>query len=233
MRTWDEWSKWVARYYGFMTQIDAQMGRVLDALDELGLADSTAVIASTDHGEHAGAHGGVHDKEMLMYQETYHIPFMLRLPGQTAGTRVAQPVTNLDITPTLLDLAGVEPQRPLDGRSLAPLARGEAQPERGDTVLCVFNGHHILYQSRLVTDGAMKYIFNPTDYDELYDLHADPWELHNLIGDPAYAEALKALRVRMEAHLREAGDELVHIYFQNLFAPRLPATPEHFTPYRD
>ena len=233
VRTWDEWSKWVARYYGFMTQIDAQMGRVLDALDELGLADSTAVIASTDHGEHAGAHGGVHDKEMLMYQETYHIPFMLRLPGQTAGTRVAQPVTNLDITPTLLDLAGVEPQRPLDGRSLAPLARGEAQPERGDTVLCVFNGHHILYQSRLVTDGAMKYIFNPTDYDELYDLHADPWELHNLIGDPAYAEALKALRVRMEAHLREAGDELVHIYFQNLFAPRLPATPEHFTPYRD
>ncbi len=223
----------MARYYGFVTQIDAQIGRVLTALDELGLAESTAVLISTDHGEHAGAHGGVHDKEMLMYQETYHIPFMLRLPGQTAPRRVAQPVSNIDLVPTLLDIAGIAPARDLDGLSLLPLLRGEPQPERAADVLCMFNGHHILYQSRMVTDGALKYIFNPTDRDELYDLRADPWELVNRIDDPAYAVELATMRARLGDHLARAGDDLVYTYFQNLFAPRVPATPENFTPYRD
>jgi len=233
VRSWEEWAAWVARYFGFVTQIDAQIGRVVAALDALELAASTAVLFSTDHGEHAGAHGGVHDKEMLMYQETYHIPFMLRLPGQDAPHRVAGPISNLDIAPTLLDLAGIPPARPLDGLSLLPLLRGEPQPERDGEVLCMFNGHHVLYQSRMITDGAIKYVFNPTDHDELYDLRADPWELHNQVDNPAYAGRLRALRARMEARLAAAGDTQVHKYFRDLFAPRPPARPENFTPYRD
>ena len=232
-RSWDEWSRWVARYYGFTTQIDAQIGRVLEALDELGLNNSTGVLISTDHGEHAGAHGGVHDKEMLMYQETYHIPFMLRLPGQVTSQRIKQPITNVDIAPTLLDMAGIEAEHNLDGLSLLPLVRGESQPQREPDVLCMFNGHHILYQSRMVTDGQMKYIFNPTDRDELYDLRADPHELRNEIDNPAFAATRSALRDRMGEHLSRIGDNHVLTYFRNLFAPRLPATPENFTPYRD
>jgi len=121
MRDWEEWSQWVAKYFGFVTMIDTQTGRILSALETLGLDNETVVLFTTDHGDHVGAHGGIHDKDSMMYQETYHIPFVMRVPGLSGGKAVSQPITNMDILPTLLDLAGICAGRRMDGRSLRPL----------------------------------------------------------------------------------------------------------------
>jgi arylsulfatase A-like enzyme len=231
LRSWDEWSTWVANYFGFVTMIDAQIGRILDALDQLGLADDTVVLFTTDHGDHTGAHGGIHDKSTMMYQETYHIPFILRIPGVEGAQTVNQPITNMDVTPTLYDLAGISPGCQLDGRSLVPLF-SETAPDWEQDVMCVFNGHHFAYQSRMVTDGRYKYVFNAPEIDEFYDLEADPWELQNLITDGAYAEQISHMRSRLIHWVEKSGDPLTE-WIKNRLAKRVRTRPEDYTPYRD
>jgi arylsulfatase A-like enzyme len=209
--------------------IDAQIGRIMAALDRLGLTQDTAVLFTTDHGDHIGAHGGIFDKDAMMYQETYHIPFILRLPGLEGGGTINQPITSLDIAPTLLDLAGIDPGRPLDGRSLVPLlADGIADWE--PDVYCVFNGHYLSYQSRMVTDGSYKYVFNAPDIDELYDLEADPWEMRNLIAQPEHRQVLHDMRLRLLTWAERTQDPLLG-NLKDLFARRQQVEPEAFTPW--
>ena len=231
LRTWDEWSTWVANYFGFVTMIDAQIGRILDALDRLGLADDTVVLFTVDHGDHTGAHGGIHDKSTMMYQETYHIPFILRIPGVPGGQAVKQTITNMDITPTLYDMDGINPARQLDGRSLVPLFT-ETAPDWEQDVMCVFNGHHFAYQSRMVTDGRYKYVFNAPEIDEFYDLEADPWELQNLIADGTYGEQISHMQARLIHWIEESGDPLAP-WIKNRLAKRVRTGLKDYTPYRD
>ena len=232
LRSWEEWSTWVAKYFGFVTMNDAQIGRILDALEALGLSKDTVVLFTTDHGDHTGAHGGIHDKSAMMYQETYHIPFIARMPGSEGGRVMDQPVTNMDITPTLYDLAGIAPGRTLDGRSLAPLLTDEGGMDWEEDVMCVFNGHHFAYQSRMVTDGRTKYVFNAPEIDEFYDLEHDPWEMHNLIDDEGHQEEIAHKRSRLIYWAEKVGDPLSG-WIGDLHAPRERTTPEEYTPYRD
>lgn len=230
-RGWDEWSKWVASYFGFTTMIDAQIGRILDSLDELGLSENTIVLFTADHGEHCGAHGGIHDKFSMMYQEMVRIPFILRLPGQEGGTVVEQPITNMDIAPTLLEIADIEWERDLDGRSLASLIEPDSSPWEKD-VMSVFYGHHnVTYQSRMITDGRYKYVFNAPDIDELYDLDQDPWEMKNLIDEPSFYGVRQHLRERLMYWTEKTDDELT-LWIRNLFARRARTSPEDYEPYR-
>jgi arylsulfatase A-like enzyme len=228
-RTWDEWSTWVARYFGFVTMIDAQIGRILTALGTLGLAEDTVVLFLTDHGDHLGGHGGIFDKDAMMYQETYHIPFILRVPGLDTRDFVGQTVTNVDLAATILDLAGVEPGSPLDGRSLVPLLAGQAA-DWEDDVYCVFNGHYMSYQSRMVTNGSYKYVFNAPEFDELYDLVADPWEMQNLISSPEQQEILQSLRFRLLYWAERTRDPLL-ANMRDLFAERASTGPDGYSPW--
>jgi arylsulfatase A-like enzyme len=230
-RDWDEWSKWVASYFGFTTMIDAQIGRIFDALESSELADNTIVLFTADHGEHCGAHGGIHDKFSMMYQEMVRIPFILRLPDQDGGVVINQPITNMDIAPTLLTLAGIEWERDLDGRSLVPLIEPGSTPWEKD-VMGVFYGHHnVTYQSRMITDGHYKYVFNAPDIDELYDLEQDPWEMNNLIADPSYEEVRLHMQERLMYWTETTDDELA-LWIRNLFARRTRTSPEDYEPYR-
>jgi arylsulfatase A-like enzyme len=228
-RTWAEWATWVARYFGFVTLIDAQIGRILNALEASGRARDTIVVFTTDHGDHIGGHGGIFDKDAMMYQETYHIPFLIRVPGLAGPGHVSQPFTNVDLAATLLELACVEPGHSQDGRSLVPLLKGEAGGWEDD-VYCVFNGHYMAYQSRMVTDGAHKYVFNAPEFDELYDLEVDPWELQNLISLPEHAHLVRALRSRLLYWAERTGDPLL-ANMRDLFVKRTPVGPEEYTPW--
>jgi arylsulfatase A-like enzyme len=232
LRGWEEWSTWVAKYFGFVSMIDAQIGRILAALEDLGLGEDTVVLFTADHGDHIGAHGGIHDKNAMMYQETYHIPLIARLPGSQGGRVVDQPITNMDITPTLCDLAGIYPGRDLDGRSLVPLLAGEESTDWEEDVMCVYNGHHFAYQSRMVTDGRTKYVFNAPEIDEFYDLERDPWEMHNLIDDEDYQDEIAHKRSRLMQWMESVEDPLAG-WIGDLYAPREHTTPEEYTPYRD
>lgn len=207
-RSWRECALWAALYFGFVSQIDAQIGRILQALDSLGLADNTLVVFTTDHGDLTGAHGGLHDKSAMMVEELYHVPLVVRWPdGRHAGERNSSLTSTIDVPATALAAAGA-PTNGLDGFVL-----GEA---KRDTLVSATWGNHFGYESRMITDGRWKYIFHPADRDELYDLETDPWEMTNRADDPAADVKLAALRGALidwtAEHEDPLWDPLVNLY---------------------
>ncbi|SDT13856.1 sulfatase-like hydrolase/transferase [Jiangella sp. DSM 45060] len=199
-----QWRTLTAAYWGYVALIDHQIGRILSVLDELGLADQTAVMFTADHGEFTGAHR-LNDKGPAMYEDIYRIPGILRLPGGAPPVRRHEFCTLLDFTATMLDLAGA-PAEHCRGRSLVPLARGEQMPDWRQEVLCEFHGHHFPYAQRMLRDDRHKLVVNPEGVDELYDLELDPHELRNVIDVPAYAGAARSMRRRLYAELVRRGD---------------------------
>ena len=206
----DEWRVIIARYFAQMTFLDSQIGRVLDALDELGIADNTVVLFGTDHGDMCGSHGKFFDKGSYMYEEIYHVPQLVRWPGVTqAGSVCSEFVTNMDLAPTALAAADLAIPGDYQARSLLPLLQGDTSTWPDD-VVCEYHGHRYLFSQRMVRWSHYKYVLNAPSFDELYDLEADPHELRNAIDDPAYAEVAKAGRERLLRRINEHKDPLRH-----------------------
>jgi arylsulfatase A-like enzyme len=226
---WEKWAEWIAKYYGFVTMIDTQIGRIIKAIERLGLDENTIVVFTTDHGDLIGGHGGIFDKDSMMVQETYHIPLIIRLPGVLQPARLDHLVTNMDIVPTILELAGVDPGRQFDGRSLVPLLEGSKKAWR-DEVYCVFNGHYTACQSRMLLTGNYKYVFNTADIDELYDLDRDPWELSNQIDHPDLQGLIANMRARMLVAAEEAEDPIRNSLY-NLHGPGIRTPMQKITPW--
>ncbi len=199
--------KLIAVYWGYVTMIDEQIGRILDRVDELGLTDDTSVFFTADHGEFTGAHR-LHDKGPAMYEDIYRIPGIVRVPGETPQVR-QEFVTLTDCTATVLELAGCDPSPAVDSRSLLPLVRGE-NPEWPTELLAEFHGHHFPYPQRMLRDERYKLIVNPESVNELYDLVEDPHELHNRYAHPEAAEVRRRLMRRLYDLLRDRGDNFYH-----------------------
>jgi arylsulfatase A-like enzyme len=206
---WSEWQPLLARYYGEVSLIDAQVARVLRRLDELGESESTIVIYTSDHGDTMGAHK-IWNKDYTMYDEIYRVPFIVRWPGVTPpGVRCDTYVHHfLDLTPTLLEIAGASLPDNIDGQSLLPLLRGEEQT-RPREAYCEFHGSHMgLYTIRMLQTDRYKYVFHANDIDELYDHESDPYELRNVAEDPDYGSILKDLRYKMVEWMARTKDHL-------------------------
>lgn len=207
----DDWRKLIAVYWGYVTLIDHEIGRVLAALDELGLTDSTACLFTADHGEFTGSHR-LHDKGPAMYDDIYQVPMLARIPEES-GAPTAQVrdefVTLGDLTPTFLDIAGVDTPESYDGESLVPLLRGEKSHQRSE-VVAEFHGHHFPYPQRMIRTEQYKLVVNPPDKNELYDLDADPDEMHNRYGHPELATVRQELLHRLYTILRDRGDNFYH-----------------------
>ncbi|PTM87045.1 sulfatase-like hydrolase/transferase [Streptomyces sp. VMFN-G11Ma] len=199
--------KLIAVYWGYVTLVDEQIGRILTRLDELGLTDDTAVFFTADHGEFTGAHR-LHDKGPAMYEDIYRIPGIIRVPGQPPQVR-EEFATLTDCTATLLELAGGDPAPATDSRSLLPLVRGE-HPDWPRELLAEFHGHHFPYPQRMLRDERYKLVVNPESVNELYDLAADPHELSNRYDHPELAAVRRRLMRRMYDLLRERGDNFYH-----------------------
>lgn len=199
--------KLIAVYWGYVTLVDEQIGRILTRLDELGLTDDTAVFFTADHGEFTGAHR-LHDKGPAMYEDIYRIPGIIRVPGQPPQVR-EEFATLTDCTATLLELAGSDPAPATDSRSLLPLVRGE-HPDWPRELLAEFHGHHFPYPQRMLRDERYKLVVNPESVNELYDLTADPHELSNRYDHPELAAVRRRLMRRMYDLLRERGDNFYH-----------------------
>ncbi|MFD7713918.1 sulfatase-like hydrolase/transferase [Streptomyces sp. NPDC059785] len=199
--------KLIAVYWGYVTLIDEQVGRILDRLDELGLSDGTSVFFTADHGEFTGAHR-LHDKGPAMYEDIYRIPGIVRVPGEEPQVR-DEFVTLTDCTATLLDLAGLDTSPAVDSRSLVPLVQGE-HPQWPAELLAEFHGHHFPYPQRMLRDERYKLVVNPESVNELYDLTADPHELHNRYEHPEMAEVRRRMMRRLYDLLRERGDNFYH-----------------------
>lgn len=198
----------IAAYYAMVTLIDDETKRILDRLDELGLADDTIVIFTSDHGEMLGDHQLLLKGPML-YDCAVRVPLIIRWPGHLpAGERRPDLVQWIDLTSTFIEVAGLQPMPTSQGMSLVPLARGDADAESRGWALCEYlnSGHGYdppLYQTMLRT-GNHKLVVQhgrpATDRDrdgELYDVKADPDELDNLWNDPA----LMDVRIELERML--------------------------------
>jgi arylsulfatase A-like enzyme len=200
--------KLVAAYWGYVTLIDEQIGRIVDAARELGLYDDAAVFFSADHGEFTGAHR-LHDKGPAMYEDIYNIPGLVRLPGGVAGQRSDRFATLLDFTATILDVAGLDPAKAVDGSSLRPISRGDDTGWREDLV-AEFHGHHFPYPQRMLVTERYKLVVNPESVNELYDLVDDPHELRNRYSDDELEAVRDELLGTLYRRLRERGDNFYH-----------------------
>ncbi len=208
--TWDDWAPVVGRYLGDISLLDAQVGRLLDALDQAELADDTLVVYTTDHGDMCGSHG-MWDKHFVMYDDVVRVPLIMRWPGRIpAGTVFDAFVSHaIDLAFTFCSAAGVDPPDAFAGADLLDLfGNPESWPERPD-ILSAYHGNQFgLYSQRMVRDRRWKYVWNLTAEDELYDMAADPAEVTNRATDPECAAEIQRLRQRLLAWLNATQDPL-------------------------
>ena len=176
-----ELAKMIAGYYGMVSMLDHHIGRVLDELDRLGLAEDTVVIVSCDHGEWLGDHGLIF-KGPIHYEGLLRVPLIVRGPGFAPGSVVADPVGTIDLAPTMLGAAGIAVPDDMQGRPLLDGAREYVLTE---------NDHQMVLDIPLRTITTDRWKL--TRYEamagvgELYDLTDDPGEFDNRWDDPACA----------------------------------------------
>jgi arylsulfatase A-like enzyme len=207
--TWSDWQPVVARYFGFVSFIDAEIGRVLDAVDATGLRESLVVIHTADHGDMTGSHGGQFNKGPLMYDEICRVPLIVRDPHSAGPGVCGGLVGSLAVMPTILELAGVPVPRGRHVSSLVPWIVDPAAGPEGDAAYAEYHGDEWgLYSMRMIRTRTAKYVYSPHGTDELYDLEADPYELVNRVEDPAYAGLRAELRGRLRAWMIETDDPL-------------------------
>lgn len=205
--TWEQWAPVVSRYLAEITLLDQHIGRVLDELDRLGLADNTLVIYTTDHGDLCGSHGMI-DKHYMMYDDVVRVPMIMRWPGKipAGGACDAFVSHELDLATTICSAAGVPVPDAFQGVDLLPVLAGVGSTGREDIFSQYFGCQFGLYSTRMVRDRRWKFVWNTTAQDELYDLQNDPAELNNLIDDPDVRDELARLRGRVIHWCESIGD---------------------------
>jgi arylsulfatase A-like enzyme len=196
----DEVKQSIAHYYALITMQDTLFGLLLDALEKSGQADNTLVIYCSDHGDYAGAHG-LWAKGVPAFREAYNIPCVIRWPKgiQSPGRRVDALVSTADFAPTILEAANVAVPPRMSGMSLMPWFRKQPEPRWRDAIFSQMNGVELYYTQRIVMTKEYKYVYNGFDFDELYDLQADPHETRNLAFPDVAAARASILRGAGEA----------------------------------
>jgi arylsulfatase A-like enzyme len=196
-------------YFDLVSAMDDALGRLLDEIDALGIAERTAVVFAGDNGYLLGEHGIVTKRSA--YEGSIRIPLLVRWPALGAGAQgavVDEPVLNVDLAPTLLAIAGVEAPAGLHGRSLLPLLRGERPAWRRAFFYEYFEEPDFALPTHFaLRDLRAKLVVFPgrPDWTQLFDLTSDPDELRDLARDPAYAELLAEMRAALEREARAVG----------------------------
>ena len=201
----EKFEQFVRNYNRCLVSVDEGVGKVMAALDDLGVLDNTVVVFMGDNGFFQGEHGLL-DKR-AMYEESIRVPILMRYPRLVKpGTPVNGIALNIDICPTFLELAGAKLPDGVQGRSLLPLLKGRRSGWRTDFLYEYFpEPGFAVPEVRGVRGERWKYIEYPgiADTAELYDLKNDVVELHNLIGDASAEKELASLRGRLRALMEE------------------------------
>ncbi|UCC86155.1 MAG: sulfatase-like hydrolase/transferase [Anaerolineales bacterium] len=221
---WPQFAQATACYYALCSLLDDQIGRILAALQELGQAENTIVVFTSDHGDYMGAHR-LMLKGVPAFEEAYRVPLILNGPGVPAGRRVEEIISLVDLAPTLIELS-TGGDFPCHGRSLLPLLQPRVSEWRSEA-FAEFHGQRFFYTQRVLWQDNYKYVFNGFDEDELYQLDVDPHEMHNLARDPAHRPVLEEMAGRMWEITRQTGDFNMYQaqYGMFRFAPVGPEWP--------
>ena len=206
-----------AAYYTSLGFVDRQVGRVVDALDALGLAPDTVVVYLSDNGYLLGEHGRF--EKHCFYEEAVRVPLVVRWTGRVPAGKSADGLVELvDLVPTLLDLLGVDPPPGLHGRTFAPLLRGDAAASGRDVVV----GEYLENEEAMARSDRYKLVVGngrrvradgyetgdpPSGpYRHLYHLKADPGETRDLAADPKLAPVREALLTQLYERLKSTRD---------------------------
>jgi arylsulfatase A-like enzyme len=196
--TEDQYREIIAHYYGMISLIDDNVGKILRALDEKGLAEDTLVVFTSDHGDLLGDHFLIR-KGAFHYDSLIRVPLLWRFPGRiAAGSKVEGQASLIDIVPTICDLLGVDPLPDVHGMSLAPELKGERSEGR-ENVLVEFDWRFrrgMPLKTLRTRDWKLTY-YAGQSFGELYDLENDPHEVVNLYGKPEYAEVQRSMMKRL------------------------------------
>jgi arylsulfatase A-like enzyme len=189
----------LAEYYGMIEHMDAQIGRILGALERSGRAGNTYVIFTSDHGLALGSHGLLGKQNL--YEHSMGTPLVIAGPEMSRRRSTPALVYLFDLFPTIADLAGVTIPESVEGKSLVPILAGEQAAVR-ETLFTAYEK-----SMRGVTDGRWKLIRYPhINQTQLFDLQADPHELTNLAGSPEHRDRVAELMAELERWQRETGD---------------------------
>ena len=216
----EELENWRRGYFAQIAALDAEFGRLIDALEASGEADNTIVVFTSDHGEMFGAHG--RRAKLIFYEEAAHVPFFIRWP---AGL---EPVTHdfaagaVDVLPTICGLLGIDASADAEGQNLAPFLKGaEGAPEMSLLMGCgataIWEDGH---EWRAVRDSRFTYARYRVDGAEfLFDRKNDPFEQTNLADDPSFAADKERLKTWMESEMARINDTFeASSYYEAHFA---------------
>ncbi len=179
-RNKEEKAKDIALYYGMISFMDHEIGKILDKLDELGLTEKTVVLFTTDHGHVYGQHGLI-KKGSFMYEDLVRVPMVVSCPGSIPqGERFQALQSLIDIAPTFLSFAGIKVPRSMTGINQRAVWKGEVESLRGNVLVENHQQPYSLYQKQLITTQYKITTYMNHDYGELFDLRNDPNELNNL-----------------------------------------------------
>jgi arylsulfatase A-like enzyme len=205
--SYEEAKKWrfqhyIKDYLACVRSVDDNIGRVLDYLKETGLEENTLVVVTSDQGFYLGEHG-FFDKRFI-YEESLKMPFIVRYPGKVSPASVNKDIiSNIDFAPTLLDLAGIETDVPMQGRSFMPILKGETPDDWRQSMYYHYYEfpywHHVQPHYGLRTSRfTLAHFYYNIDVWELYDLEKDPMQINNLIDDPDYSGMVKELKAELK-----------------------------------
>jgi choline-sulfatase len=184
-----------AIYYGMVTFVDDEFGRILKKLDELDLRDNTIILYTADHGEMLGDRGIWYKNSF--YDGSVGIPFIWSFPkALPRDTVIAAPVMNMDIFPTLCDLCSLPKPTGLEGHSLIPLMQGT---EDGSTRYALSENYRGGFAGRMIRTPKWKYFFYTNGDEYLYDMESDPGEEHNLANNPERKALVAELKQKASA----------------------------------
>lgn len=200
---------WMRVYYAMTANLDHNLGRLLAAVQSLGIEEDTIFVFTSDHGELFGAHG--RRAKNIFYEEAVRVPFLIRFPGVTApGTACDACLNTVDIMPTLLDLMGLPIPAEVEGMSIAGRIAGKAGPEPAFAwMMCT--GATADFQDgcewRAIRDKRYTYaVFQSDQAELLFDNRRDPYQMDNLIGRPAYEPLADAFRQKCRKQLEKHKD---------------------------
>jgi len=182
----DQWRYYLYAYYRMVEMLDADVGRILDTLEDTGLLEDTIVIFTSDHGEGAGRHA--HVEKWYPYEESVKVPLIVSCPERFASGRkdYRHLVSGIDIMPTMCDFAGITPPPQMTGRSLRPVLEDRPTEWRE------FVAAEWYWAGWMIRTEQFKYVWFPDDpIEQLFDMTADPWETTNLFDQTEYAGILK------------------------------------------
>lgn len=198
-----KYQRYMQEYLSTIASVDEGVGKILDYLDEAGLADNTIVVYTSDQGFYLGEKG-FFDKR-FMYEESFGMPLLIRYPKQIKpGTRINALTQNLDFAETFLDFAGIDIPEDMQGKSLKPLLEGGDNDKFRNSLYYHYYDYpafHMVKKQYGIRTANYKLIHFYDDIDEweLYDLQKDPDEVHNLFDDPNYESVRKMLKRKLDS----------------------------------